>query len=180
VRLRVTGLLPASMPMQRLLLNLMVRSLLLLSVFVAVALAFVTRSVGEGVVLLVPNLLAVAAVLAAMGWAGTPIDFTTISVVSLVLGVAVDDTLQIAWAGRSNGGVRYRPSRAVRRTSAPVLLGALAMVVGAVTLTASPFGPTARLGALLAVGLLVGLVADLTLTPLLIAGWSARKCRGRD
>ena len=179
VRLRVTGLLPASMPMQRLLLRLMVRSLLLLSVFVAVALAVVTRSVGEGLVLLVPNLLAVLAVLAAMGWVGTPIDFTTISVVSLVLGVAVDDTLQIAWAGRSDGRAGYRPSRAVRRTSPPVLLGAFAMIAGSVTLTASPFGPTARLGALLAVGLLVGLVADLTLTPLLIAGWSARTSRGR-
>lgn len=179
VRLRVTGLLPASMPMQRLLLSLMVRSLLLLSVFVAVALAVVTRSVGEGVVLLMPNLLAVLAVLAVMGWAGTPVDFTTISVVSLVLGVAVDDTLQIAWAGRTDGRVGYRPARAVRRTSPPVLLGALAMIAGSVTLTASPFGPTARLGALLAVGLLVGLVSDLTLTPLLLAGWSARKSRGR-
>jgi predicted RND superfamily exporter protein len=175
VRLRVTGLLPASMPMQRLLLSLMVRSLLLLSVVVVVALAVVTRSVGEAFVLLIPNLLAVVAVLAVMGWAGTPIDFTTISVVSLVLGVAVDDTLQIAWAGRGVRGGRYHPGRAMRRTSAPVLLGAFAMIAGAATLTVSPFGPTARLGALLAVGLLVGLAADLTLTPLLLAGWSVRR-----
>jgi predicted exporter len=46
------------------------------------------------------------------------------------------------------------------------------MIVGAVTLTASPFPPTSQLGGLLAVGLATALAADLTLTPLLIARWA--------
>ena len=176
VNLRITGLLPASLPMQRLLVSLMIRSLVLLSMLVVVTLVLASRSLRGGLALVMPNVIAVLAVIAVMGFMGIPIDFTTVSVTSLVLGVAVDDTLQLTWAGRGGrGGREWRASRAVRRTAAPVLLGSLVMVVGAVTLTASAFPPTRRLGGLLAVGLVAALAADLTLTPLLIGGWSGRR-----
>jgi hypothetical protein len=172
VNLSVTGPLQASFPMQQLLVNLMIRSLGLLLAFVAVALVLASRSLRGGAVLVTPNVIAVFVVVGVMGYIGIPIDFTTVTVTSLVLGVAVDDTLQLAWAGRTAGGGRgYHPSRAVRRTAAPVLLGSLAMIAGALTLTTSPFPPTQHLGGLLAVGLGAALAADLTLTPLLIARW---------
>jgi predicted RND superfamily exporter protein len=175
VSLSVTGLLPASIPMQQMLVGLMIRSLALLGAFVFVAFVLAARSLRGGLTLLAPNLIAVLAVVGVMGYVGIPIDFTTVSVTSLVLGVAVDDTLQLTWAGReAAGGRQYLASRAVRRTAAPVLLGSIAMIVGAATLTASQFPPTSQLGGLLALGLAVALAADLTLTPLLIARWAGR------
>ncbi len=179
VSLRVTGLLPASIPMQQMLVGLMIKSLGLLGAFVFVAFVLASRSLRGGLTLLAPNLIAVLAVVGVMGYVGIPIDFTTVSVTSLVLGVAVDDTLQLTWAGRRTAGHHeYQASRAVRRTAAPVLLGSIAMIVGAVTLTASPFPPTSQLGGLLAVGLATALAADLTLTPLLIARWGGRQRLG--
>lgn len=173
VSLSVTGLLPASIPMQQMLVGLMIKSLGVLGAFVLVAFVLAARSLRGGLTLLAPNLIAVLAVVGVMGYVGIPIDFTTVSVTSLVLGVAVDDTLQLTWAGRGTASSReYHASRAVRRTAAPVLLGSIAMIVGAVTLTASPFPPTSQLGGLLAVGLATALAADLTLTPLLIARWA--------
>ncbi len=181
VSLTVTGLLPASLPMQQLLVSLMIKSLGLLSVVVVVALVLASRSLRGGLVLATPNVIAVLAVVGVMGYVGIPIDFTTVSVTSLVLGVAVDDTLQLTWAGRGAvGHWEYQPSRAVGRTAAAVLLGSLAMIAGALTLTASHFPPTQRLGGLLAVGLGAALAADLTLTPLLIAGWSGRRRTVRE
>jgi predicted RND superfamily exporter protein len=178
VALSLTGLLPASLPMQHMLIDLMVQSLGLLAVFVLLSLTLAARSIRDGLMLLLPNGVAVLAVVATMGYAGIPIDFTTVSVTALVLGVAVDDTLQLAWAGRAAGGRSYSPSRAVGRTAAAVLLSTLAMVAGALALAASPFPPTQRLGGLLAVGLVVALLADLTVTPLLIGGWVGRRRRG--
>jgi len=174
VNLQVTGLLPASLPIQQMLVNLMAKSLGILALFVVLALVMASRSLRGGLTLVAPNLVAVLTVVGLMGFRGIPIDFTTVSVVSLVLGVAVDDTLQLTWAGRSSGR-GYRPSIAVKRIAAPVLLGSIAMTVGALTLAASPFPPTRYIGGLLALGLLAALAADLTLTPLLISRWSIRR-----
>ncbi len=180
VLLTVTGLLPASLPMQDLLVGLMAKSLLVLSLFVAVALVLVARSISGGLILMIRNLMAVVAVLGLMGFLAIPIDFTTVSVASLVLGVAVDDTLQLTWAGRRDEGHhRFSPGRAVRRTATPVLLGSFAMIAGALTLAFSPFPPTQRLGGLLGVGLAVALAADLTLTPLLLAARKTRRSVGQ-
>ena len=171
VRLRVTGMLPAALPMQRALVASQLASLGLLLAAVAGSLVALARSGRRAAVLLVPNVAPLIAVGAAMGILGIPLDFTTVCVASLVLGVSVDDTLQITWAGRRSGGGRaFSPSWAMRRVTAPALIGVLGPIVGAMALLGSPFAPTQRLGGLLALGLLVALLADLTLTPLLLAG----------
>jgi len=164
-------MLPAALPMQRALVASQLASLGLLLAAVAGSLVALARSGRRAAVLLVPNVAPLIAVGAAMGILGIPLDFTTVCVASLVLGVSVDDTLQITWAGRRSGGGRaFSPSWAMRRVTAPALIGVLGPIVGAMALLGSPFAPTQRLGGLLALGLLVALLADLTLTPLLLAG----------
>ena len=171
VRMRITGMLPAALPMQQALVTSQLESLGLLLAVVAASLVVLTRSVRRAVVLLTPNVLPLFVVGAAMGILGIPLDFTTVCVASLVLGVSVDDTLQITWAGRRErpGGASFSPAWAMRRVTAPALLGMLGPIVGAAALLASPFAPTARLGGLLTLGLVVAVFADLTLTPLLLA-----------
>lgn len=170
VQLQVTGLLPAAIPMQRALFESQVKSLALLLAVVSIFLITGAQKWRRGLVLLVPNLLAVTFVIGVMGYLGIPLDFTTVSVSSLVLGVAVDDTFQIAWAGtlRRSSRSSFHAPLALRRTAVPIVASSLAMALGSAGLMLSQFPPTRRLGGLLAVGLLAALLADLTLTPLLL------------
>lgn len=177
VDLRVTGQLPASIPMQQALVDSQLRSLALLLAVVTLFLVVAARSVRVGFVLLIPNLIALATVAGTMGYMGIAVDFTTVSVCSLVLGVAVDDTLQMTWAlrGPAAMGTTHGAPVAVRKTASPIAIASLAMIAGCGALLLSPFPPTQRLGGLLAVGLVVALGADLTLTPLLLSGVPSRR-----
>lgn len=177
VDLRVTGQLPASIPMQQALVDSQLRSLALLLAVVTLFLVVAARSVRVGFVLLIPNLIALATVAGTMGYTGIAVDFTTVSVCSLVLGVAVDDTLQMTWAlrGPAAMGTAHGVPVAVRKTASPISIASLVMIAGCGALLLSPFPPTQRLGGLLAVGLVVALGADLTLTPLLLSGVPSRR-----
>ncbi|MGD2216536.1 MAG: MMPL family transporter [Gemmatimonadales bacterium] len=180
VRLRVTGPLPAGLPLLQSLVESQVKSLVVLLLVVAVAFVVVTRSWRRGMLLFLPNIVAPLAVAAAMGYGGIALDFNTVVVISLVLGISVDDTLQLAWAGapRSPGNRRFRAARAVRCIGAPVSVTSLAAVVGFGSLALSSFPATARLGTLTALAVVVAWLADLTLAPLLLAGRNRRRQAG--
>jgi predicted RND superfamily exporter protein len=177
VQLQVTGPLPAGLPLLQSLVESQVKSLVVLLAVVAVAFVVVTRSWRRGLLLFIPNLVAPLAVAAAMGYGGIALDFTTVVIISLVLGVSVDDTLQLAWAGaaRAPGDLRFRAARAVRRIGAPVSVTSLAALVGFGSLALSSFPATARLGTLTGLAVIVAWLADITLAPLLLAGRSRRR-----
>jgi predicted RND superfamily exporter protein len=154
-----------------------VKSLLVLLLVIAVAFVAVTRSWRRGMLLFLPNIVAPLAVAAAMGYGNIALDFNTVVIISLVLGISVDDTLQLARAGapRSPGDLRFRPARAVRSVGAPVSVTSLAAVVGFGSLAFSSFPVTARLGTLTALAVVVAWLADVTLAPLLLAGSRRRR-----
>jgi predicted RND superfamily exporter protein len=169
VRLEVTGVLHASLPLLSALIETQLRSLLTLLVAVTLVLMVVARSAGGGLRLVVPSVLPLIVVAGAMGHLGLVLDFTTVTVFSIVLGVAVDDTLHIAIGAGPEPGRGGSPSLAVRRTADAVTLTSLVAVVGFTVLWLSPFPATQRLGQLLGLGLAVAWLADITLTPLLLA-----------
>jgi predicted RND superfamily exporter protein len=169
VRLQVTGVLHASLPLLAALIDTQVRSLVTLLVVVALVLMVVARSTGGGLRLVAPSVLPLVVVAGAMGYSGLVLDFTTVTVFSIVLGVAVDDTLHIAISARDRPGRGGSPPLAVRRTSDAVTFTSLVAVVGFTVLWLSPFPATQRLGQLLGLGLAVAWLADVTLTPLLLA-----------
>jgi predicted RND superfamily exporter protein len=167
LRLRVTGPLPAGLPI----LDHIVRSqLITLGLALLIILAALTTAGRHrnASLMLLPNLLPVLSVAATMGWCGIPLDFTTAVVLSMVLGVSVDDTIQIMWAIGTPSG-RASPAFGVRRVVIPVTVTTMAAVAGFVTLCFSAFPVTRHLGGLMAVGLTVAWLADLTLTPLILA-----------
>lgn len=170
LRLRITGPLPAGLPLLESLVESQAQSLLGVLLAVAVAVLVAARPWRRGLLLLAPNLLPPLAVAAAMGYLGIPIDFGTVVVISMVIGIAVDDTLQIAWASSSSS-----PAHAVRRVAAPITVTSLAAVAGFASFFFSPFPVTQRLGLLTALGIGVAWIADFTLTPLLLARYRARR-----
>jgi predicted RND superfamily exporter protein len=167
VRLQVTGVLHASLPLLAALIDTQVRSLATLLVAVTLVLVVVARSPSRGAQLVVPSILPLVVIAGAMGHFGVVLDFTTVTVFSIVLGVAVDDTLHIAMGAKRSrrGGAPL----AIRHTADAVTLTSLVAVIGFLALWFSPFPATQLVGRLLGLGLLTAWLADITLTPLLLA-----------
>ena len=170
VRLQVTGPLAAGLPLLESLVESQVKSLVGVLGAVTVALLIVVPGWRRATALLLPNLFPPLAVAAGMGYLGIPVDFGTVVVTSMVIGIALDDTLQVAAAVGNTS-----PARAVRRIAAPVTITSLAAVAGFASFALSPFPVTQRLGLLTALGLTVAWAADVTLAPLLLAQTGAAK-----
>jgi len=167
VQLQVTGVLHASLPLLAALIDTQVRSLATLLVAVTLVLVVVARSPTRGAQLVIPSILPLVVIAGAMGHFGVVLDFTTVTVFSIVLGVAVDDTLHIALGARRSA--QAGAPMAIRRTADAVTLTSLVAVIGFTALWFSPFPATQRVGQLLGLGLMTAWLADVTLTPLLLA-----------
>lgn len=130
------------------------------------------RSGRLALVALVPNVLPVVVVFGAMAWIGVPLDVGTAMVASIVLGLAVDDTIHTMSHFRELARVHGR-DRAIAGTleaTAPayLLTGAI-LVLGFGILVFSDFLPTARFGALCATSVAVAVIAELLLVPALFS-----------
>lgn len=180
VRLDATGPLRLLVDVDRQLVGGLVASFgAALAVSLAV-MALALRSLRLGIVALVPNALPTLLVPALMALAGIPLQAATVTVFSIALVVADDDTIQLLERVRArHAAVAGRlPARrahvralvgALREAGPPMLVGSLAVSLGFSLLLASSARSTAHVGFLLSGTLVVAVLADLFLTPLLVA-----------
>lgn len=150
------------------------------AVLVSVAVMSVAlRSLRLGLVALVPNLAPMLLMLAFMGAAGIPLQPVTAMAFSIALVIADDDTIQLLTRFRAHHAVAARalPSRdahlaatraALAEIGVPMVLSGLAISGGFLLLLLSGFLGPARLGALIGVTLVGGVLAELFLTPVLL------------
>lgn len=138
------------------------------------------RSWRLGLLGLVPNVSPVLLVLAFMGAAGIPLSPVTVMAFSITLVVADDDTIQFLVRFREHhasaaAGLASREAHraavfaTVGEVGVPMLVSGVAVSAGFGLLLLSGFLGPARLGALIAATLAAAVVADLFLTPLLLA-----------
>ncbi len=170
LRIQVTGLLPSSIALLHVLVSIQAWDIGSLALLMLLAFAVVARGLRAGALLLIPNLVPLLAVVGSMGLLGVALDFTTITILSMLLGIAVDNSIHLRWAVRDQGdgsGPSAVP-RAVRRIAAPATLTAITAVAGFCVLVASPFPASQRVGLFMAIGLAVAWLADMTLAPMLV------------
>ena len=139
---------------------------------VALMLLLLFRSLVLAVLGIVPNLLAAGAVLGSMGLLGIPLDFMTITVAAVTIGIAVDNAIHYIYRFREEFAERRdyvatmhvchaNIGKAVFYTSATVIFGFSILVL-------SNFLPTIYFGLLTGLAMAIALLAALTLLPKLI------------
>ena len=139
---------------------------------VALMLLLLFRSLTLAVLGIVPNLLAAGAVLGSMGLLGIPLDFMTITVAAVTIGIAVDNAIHYIYRfreelARSGDYVatmhvcHANIGKAVFYTSATIIFGFSILVL-------SNFLPTIYFGLLTGLAMAIALLAALTLLPKLI------------
>ena len=171
---KYTGLTPVVYMAERALLNGLVESFFGAFAMIAAVMSIVFRDIRAGLYTMLPNVWPVALVFGMMSWFGIPLDIGTMMTASVAMGVCVDDTVHYAnWFRRATRMGLNRPDAAVfafENSAGAIYQSTVIVALGLVTFALSTFMPTRRFGLLMCTLLSFGLVADLVLTPAMLAG----------
>jgi uncharacterized protein len=169
-----TGLTPLVYKAQHSLLSGLVESFCWAFVMIAVVMALNFRSVSAGLLTMIPTVWPVAIVFGSLGWLGIPIDIGTMMTAGVAMGVCVDDTVHYGtWFRRAlrMGMNRIEATRfAYEHAAAAMYQSNFVVGFGLAAFGISAFMPTRRFGLLMLTLLMFGLMADLVLTPAILAG----------
>ncbi|TGE28490.1 efflux RND transporter permease subunit [Hymenobacter metallicola] len=141
-------------------------------VMVTLIVLLLFRSLRMTLVVLIPNLVPILIVAGVMGLAGVSMKVSTSIIFTIAFGIAVDDTIH--FISKLKLTLLQEPSlfKAVRKTylmaGKAVIVTSLILVGGFSTLIFSSFDGTFYVGLLIGLTLLFGVVAELTLLPILI------------
>ncbi|MEL7058544.1 MAG: MMPL family transporter [Acidobacteriota bacterium] len=168
----ITGQYPLLLAATGYLISTLVISLALTLVVIAIVLRILLPSSRLTLLAVVPNLWPVLAVLGVMGWCGVPLDIATVMVASVVLGLAVDDTIHTLGHFRELAPRHGNLGAAVKTlelTAPAYLLTGLVLCAGFAVCSLSDFAPIARFGGLSAVAIFFAVLGDLLLLPALLS-----------
>ena len=133
------------------------------------------RSFVLAVIGIIPNLLAAASVLGLMGIFGIPLDLMTITIASITIGVAVDNSIHYIYRFREEFPRTKSYAQTLHICHASIgraiFFTAVTIIVGFSILVLSNFLPTVYFGGLTALAMAVALLASLTLLPKLLMIW---------
>lgn len=139
------------------------------------------RSVRMTLVVLIPNLVPILIVAGVMGLAGVNMKVSTSIIFTIAFGIAVDDTIHFISKLKLVLLKEKSLFKAVRKTylmaGKAVIVTSLILVGGFSTLIFSSFDGTFYVGLLIGLTLLFGVVAELTLLPILILYFYRHKPR---
>jgi len=144
------------------------------AVFMGILLMFFVlfRSFKLSLIAMAPNVLAAGLVLGIMGWMRIPLDIMTITIASITIGIAVDNTIHYIVRFRGEFAHDHNYISTLRRSHNSIgramFYTSLTIIIGFSILILSNFKPTIYFGALTSIAMLVALVGALTLLPQLI------------
>ena len=134
-------------------------------------LALLFNSARAAALALLPNLAVIAIYFGLLGYTGIGLNPTTSLIACIVLGVAVDDTIQFLarfnGAARREGDERAGVEFALAHTLRPVTLTSIGLVIGFLAFTGSDLQSHVQFGLLASATLAMAWLIDLTVTPAL-------------
>lgn len=143
-------------------------------VFVVLLVMFLIlfRSLKLALIALFPNLVSSLTVLGVLGVAGIPLDIMTITIASVSIGIAVDDTIHYIHRFKEEflvtGNYRAAMRRAHQGVGSAMYYTSVTIVIGFSLLAFSNFIPSVLFGLLTGGAMVAALFGALTLLPLLL------------
>lgn len=150
-----------------------IKSFLVALGVIMVLMMIVFKSVKTGLIGVVPNLAPALFVGGIMGLAGVPLDFLTVTITPMILGLAVDDTIHfishIGSAYRATGNYRAAVINSLKVVGRALFLTTFILAAAFASYLFSIINMFIYLGIFIVVGISSALIADYLLTPILIA-----------
>lgn len=141
-------------------------------IIIAIMLIFAFSSLKLGLIGMIPNVAPVILVGGVMGYFNYALDFSTITVMPMILGIAVDDTIHLTthlkMKHEQMGSSEKAMEATFREIGATMFLTTVILCSMFSVYLFSPMHFLAVLGVLIIVGLSSALVADYTITPALL------------
>jgi predicted RND superfamily exporter protein len=130
------------------------------------------RSLKIALIAIFPNLLSIGVVLGVMGWANLPLDMMTITIASISVGIAVDDTIHYIHRFTAEFQIDRNYIKTMHRCHGSIghamFYTSVTIIIGFSILVLSNFIPSIYFGLLTGLAMLIALIAALTLLPQLI------------
>lgn len=130
------------------------------------------RSLKVALIAMAPNLLAATLVLGLMGWLGIPLDIMTITIASITIGIAVDNTIHyiVRFKREYSKDLDYFGAleRSHQSIGKAIFYTSSTIILGFSILALSNFKPTIYFGLLTAFAMAVALLGSMTLLPRLL------------
>ncbi len=130
------------------------------------------RSLKIALIAILPNLLSIGVVLGTMGWLDIPLDMMTITIASISVGIAVDDTIhyihRFGKEFKADGNYLAAMHRSHDTIGYAMYYTSVTIIIGFSILVLSSFIPTIIFGLFTGLAMLIALMAALTLLPRLI------------
>ena len=125
-----------------------------------------------GLVSMVPNLLPIGILLGVMGFTGVPLDLSNLVVASVIIGIAVDDTIhylhQYQVRKPEERGVEEAIHYTLEHAGRALVSTSAILALGFGVFIFSQLGSLQRFGVLVALACVVALLVDLVLTPAML------------
>jgi predicted RND superfamily exporter protein len=130
------------------------------------------RSLKISLIAISPNLLSIGMVLGVMGWLNIPLDMMTITIASISVGIAVDDTIHYINRFAHEIKIDQNYTRAMHRCHGSIghamYYTSVTIVIGFSILILSNFIPSIYFGLFTGLAMFIALIAALTLLPQLL------------
>ena len=179
-KITTVGNIPQYVTMMQYLVRGQMQSFVISILIIGVILMIAFQSIRVGLIGLIPNMMPAIFVGGYMGWVGIPLDMMTATLLPMMLGMAVDDTIHFINHSKLEYDRTKHYQTAIRRTFRVV---GIAIVITSVITSAvfasfcsSACNMCLNFGLMAIIGILSALAADLFVTPILV---NKCKCLGR-
>ncbi|MEM7099716.1 MAG: MMPL family transporter [Pseudomonadota bacterium] len=168
----VTGMMVLFNGMLSKLLDSQINTLAYILLVVFIMFLVLLRSLHHALLGMIPNTLASATVIGAMGFTGVPLDMMTTTIAAICIGIGVDDTIHYLHRFKEeydkHSDARIAVSFCHESIGRALYYTSLTVVIGFSVLAFSNFVPTVMFGVWTAVAMLLALLANLTLLPAML------------
>ncbi|HYD79453.1 MAG TPA: MMPL family transporter [Paucimonas sp.] len=178
VSVSITGLFPMGMSAADYLVTNELQSFGLSLLAISLMLLVIFSSVKAGAISLIPNVIPSFLVLGVLGLSGAPLDFYTMMLAPIAVGIAVDDTIHFVSVYRvevmKDGNIRRALVDTVKECGQSVLFASMILGFGFGIMAIATTPGIASLGRLGFLAIFAGLVCEMFLLPALILAFKLK------
>ncbi len=148
------------------------KSVVLSLIIISILLILVFASIKTGLIGLIPNLAPMLVIGAYLGYLDVPLNMMTMTIIPMMLGIAVDDTIHfinsIKYEFEKCGNYKEAVLTSFATVGRSLLMTTIVLAVSFATYMFSPVKMVADIGLLASIGLLSALITDFLITPALM------------
>ncbi|MDX1902881.1 MAG: MMPL family transporter [Thermonemataceae bacterium] len=181
VKASVTGTSAVFVKSNQYLIDSLLSGMLSAILLVAIAHAFLFTNLKLIIISLIPNIIPMLVTAGLMGFLGIPLKPSTMIIFSIVLGIAVDNTVHFLAHYRlqldEDSDHIHAVIASLKETGHSMIYTSVVLFAGFATFVASEFGGTVALGSLTSITLFVALLTNLTILPALLISFDKQKVK---